>query len=310
MWSAHYDKYSDIRWGHVVSHQHSYLSDEVIGSVFQAINSYIHQSRKIPKQYSSFRSPLTLSTFYEMDRVLEDAQETLSSLSPRFDKVVKRADDSGHLHISPSQKTHGHGYCPNENIFWEFDHSINNPIYFSHEFGHRIGNVSEAGKPPNTITEWQAHFLQMAEYDRLIAQGDEFIKNGAFSHRHLEIVTHLYSLNKGEQAISALQSRRVIKPIQKNDLERSAQFIHYHPSAMFIAIALYDSFKKSSGHEKEIMLDALYNSGSDVKPEDILKAFDINGPKELTRALREALDNIGFRADQNFSPEPTILKML
>ncbi len=300
-----HQKYSIRSWPHYGSHETSYLPDHIMDRIVKTLTPYMEASRSTPAQYKAFKAPETMACLVSMEAALQNTQETLDSLSGRFKDCVQIAQKAGHLKITPSL-THGQGYCPNENIFWEFDHSINNAIYFSHEFGHKIGNTGGVGKPPENITEWQGHFAQIAELDRLASQqtmGPDSARV-AYNHRHLEIFGDLRNLDNGLQSLNKIKNHHIIS--DKDN--KQAQFIHYHATAMFVALALYQKFKFANVQEKEQMIDALYLQGAKSSPEQILNGFGLLEEGALEEAIKSELKSINFNPVQQVAPKPQILE--
>ena len=305
-----WQKYSIKGWTFSGSHEISYLPDHFMEMMLDTLDPYIKAAVKLPPQYAPFNAPDTLAYTASMETALKETQATISSFSSRFDNAVKEANEKGYLHLTPSEVGWGKGFCSDENLVWEFDHSINNVIYFAHEFGHRIGNTGSNVLPPWNITEWQSNFVHLTQIDRLINQqtmGSD-AANVAYQHRHLEMVLYLRNLDIGTNALKRLRTEESIPEKERDHLTDRAKSIHEKSTAMFVGLALYERFKTADMPTREKMLDALYNQGRDATPRNIITAFGFSNISELSVAITRALETIEFDPGRNISPSPQILK--
>jgi len=310
---ATWDKYSikgwDVPSGY--SHEQSYLSDQIIDRVLNTVQPYIDQARLIPEQHYSFNAPDTFSYSVSMEKARAQTQDTISSLSNRFDGAVLTADKTEKIIITPinRKQTHGHGYCSGPWLVWAFNNSINNPIYFSHEFGHYLGHTSADSMPPWSVTEWQSHFVHLEQLERLTdsnVMGDGASKV-ATTHRHLELHQNLKFLDRGLNAVQKLKTGNVTRK-DKSSLNYQAHYVHAHSTAIFIAIALREKFKKAPLSLREKMLDSLYQQGYKTTPQNILSTFGLISEGELEKYIKLGLNTISFDASKNLRPRPQILE--
>jgi hypothetical protein len=187
------------------------------------------------------------------------------------------------------------GCCPKEVIYWDYDETVSDIIYIPHEAGHLIGNTIGSELPACNISEMQSHFLQYAGYEKLI--GDRMFSDDIAQRAHLyrehELKVYLYEVYNSAVALERLKSGN-FTPDEKEELDETAQRIHYKTSTVFIAAGLWHKFKNSPDDAKPAMIDALYRQGRSATPYNILSAFDLDKPGALEHAMRTYLNDIGF----------------
>ncbi len=281
-------KYTNTGWEHNSEHpyEHSFIPDTIIDSIITVISPYLTFADQI--KHFPWDLPSTLQSEFTIDDAIVEVDHLLNGLSPLFKDAVKNAQNSNKLIIKPAENQNAQGHCSfNGTVFWHYDNTINNPIYLAHEFGHHLGFQKSAEKTPWNITEWQSFFVQHAQYDKMSEQHPNMLK-AIKEHRNFELLLGIKNY--------------------ATDLKdsKNKQRIHYHSSAMFIGLALYQKYKLTTDETtRKEMIEALYFNGEQTTPESVLESFELLKDGELERALEQSLNLIQLSSSLQMNVQET-----
>lgn len=232
---------------------------------------------------------------------------------------------------TPTDPGRASGYCaapytrdnpePYAVVTYNYDQTINDPIYIAHELGHLLAcyHAKEIGSHPKShMSEIQAFLLQFILYDNVIHhQENSSLQKAAQEHFNGEIIRSIYALpvalatleaersltkdDNQEQAVTTYatilygwlgehwrgfhQAKLACEQIMDSDArDHTIVALHKHPSAAIIAAGLF-AFAKQSNQRQQV-LDATFGLASHQGLVQVLEKIGVTSQAELNRMIQ------------------------
>lgn len=283
----------------------------------------------------------------------EQSHELVISALKRFDPTLgQRASDamkdSSRWNTGNTKAGNASGCCypantPDNNnpfavIHYEYDGTINDPVYIAHELGHLLADdgINAAGfscyDSRSHMAEVQAFFVQCVLYDDLINSDDLDLRKACVQHYIGEMSRNLYDISIGVASFEADHIARgaeneaeVSRSYEAGIMQRLGTSWRSYDKAVFVARDINDpearDQKGMSNIHQHAMASALATGlfwiakqmSADDRSEFIDSLMGRNGPKSLSEVVKIAQDKTGLSlteiADQSMKllSEPVYL---
>lgn len=243
----------------------------------------------------SWNHPDTLRTEVDWETSKEQTRSVLEKLLPKYAQIFDHSFAYGNVKVTDVIAGHGGGGCNEKGIDYRRDGTINDVIYLTHEFGHYIPVHVGSLDQPSLINEWQAFFMQYAQLHALTIDHEwgEEIAESAKNHQKQDLLLMLGRFSDALHVLSNLKNGKVEKPERQQALLYTQQ-PHYHGTASFIGLALFNKYKNSSPEEQRRMRTSLFETTAETSYESVLGDFDLIGPRKLESTIQEELNRIGL----------------
>lgn len=291
------EKYSFAEWLEGDGGRHLF-PDSFMERMHRFLMPYVPQAQGIFQQHSGpWDHPVTINTEVDWEISKVQTRSVLERLSPDYAEIFDQTFNDGEVFIADVEPGKGAGRCLPKGIEYERDRTLNDVVYLSHEFGHRIWVIKGNLDQPASINEWQAFFVQHALFHTLVHNEEwgEEIAEAARNHQQQELLVLLNLFPDRLDVLSKLQKGEIPKEDQQK-AEEYAIGLHKHTPAMFIALALFNKYKDATPAEQEKMRVSLFETTEDTTFETVLASFDLLDGNKLENAMRVGLRDVGITA--------------
>ena len=291
-----WQKYSFAEWLPDGGAYHLF-PDSFVERIHRFLQPYTKHA-KMPVDYTGpWDHPDTIATEVDWETSKKQTRSVLERISPDYADIFDHDFAKNQIFVTEVVAGRGAGRCLPKGIEYERDGTINDVIYLTHEFGHRIWALCGNLEQPASISEWQAFFMQHAAYHTLIVNkewGDDIAPVIA-THQKEEINQILGLFSDRLRVLGQLQEGKISEE-EKLGAEHYAIGLHKHTPAIFIGLALFNQYRGASPADKERMRDSLFKTTADTTPDSILENFGLGDNGKLEHAMRQSLQDIGITA--------------
>ncbi len=305
-------KYSYAGWGYKDSFEKSYFPDSFMERMHTFLTPYMKNAAAYFDGYEgAWNHPDTINTDVDWETSKQQTRAVLKKLSPKYAQIFDDAFERNRVDVTKVKAGNGGGWCSEKGIGYRRDGTINDAIYLTHEFGHYIAIDIGNHDQPALINEWQGFFMQYAQLDDLInnkAWGED-IANTTKNHQKLDLSLMLKYFPDRLRVLEDLKNGK----IKESDIAETHHYTeqpHYHGTAAFIALALFNKYQNASPKEQQRLLHSLFETTADTSYESVLEDFDLLDAGKLEHSISEALKVAGLKTatpnapSQKITPKP------
>jgi len=214
--------------------------------------------------------------------------------------------------IAPGYEAEGHA----PGIVYEYDLTINDPIYLAHELGHYISDSLDGALMPPSLYEIPAMVTQHLMYEYLSRQADPGLANAARKHFVGEVTGALYRLSvafAGSATDQSSDEERYGQAIQENlgtnwryfvparDKMFGARQLHKHNSSLVLAYGLLEYIQQQPKEPR--VFDEIFARGSKANILEILGQCGIHDKAALVDFFSQAVKGIAAPLEQIYQEQ-------
>jgi hypothetical protein len=214
--------------------------------------------------------------------------------------------------IAPGYEAEGHA----PGIVYEYDLTINDPIYLAHELGHYISDSLDGALMPPSLYEIPAMVTQHLMYEYLSRQDDPGLANAARKHFVGEVTGALYRLSvafAGSATDQSSDEERYGQAMEGNlganwryfvparDKMFGARQLHEHNSALVLAYGLLEYIQQQPKEPR--VFDEIFARGSKANILEILGQCGIHDKAALVDFFSRAVKGIAAPLEQIYEEQ-------